>query len=686
MAFLFAAAVQIAQILERQELQTVNSRFEIRKWLNWAPTSLVKLNLETLLNHHEQFEMPNAWWAWNGTLSWLLKDNHPEIKHKIIIFNNSANILPPKTIAATIENLAKAKVKLIVLNNNASQFSKDDKLLAEIIHKCSSGQYGQSVPILLVSTINKNTSYRSSSGVLKELSKLEPEINTEEKYACNAYFSFDKDQIIRRTFLHWTDSEGNKHKSVVLKALNKLGETVPANAPDLMHIDFACPANSDLYPVYSQNQLISQLPKTSALPNLPGAIIFLSSNIDNFYNTPLSNEGINPMSENEILAHALETVARQTWPKRLQGLAAIIYIALSISLSGFVWIIWKSLQQTKAGTIKAIRLGSIIRPVADLSAFALILCGNYFIACLAFAKFALIVPVFTPSLGLGLGTLAAILWEREREREDAFVGRLKSAQEKLELIEQKYQAELKQQEAEAQSREIMHDRKTRSDFVKRINHDLNAPVSLLNWTISELQETDLNSIQAKEKIARLIKASDKLCELIDQLVQSYDSEDIVENNVYNSSIIDLTSIVNDSVDDQLPLATASKDNIEWIKPKEKLWVKANQLELARIIDNIMRNAIKHNPPKTTIKVKVQGNGKYHIVTIADNGKGIAREHLENIFQAGFQVDPNNHSKGQGLGLDIARTLIQGMGGDIEVTSTLQKGTVFCLKIPKHEAL
>jgi len=191
---------------------------------------------------------------------------------------------------------------------------------------------------------------------------------------------------------------------------------------------------------------------------------------------------------------------------------------------------------------------------------------------------------------------------------------------------------------------------------------------------------ELGSEKAMEKVARLVKSSDKLCELIDQLVQSYDYETVPNETNSARTLCDLTKVVHESVDGQLPLATMNCDVLNWTNPEKTMWVKANQLELTRVVDNLIRNAVKHNPQGTKVSVQVQSNGAFYVVSIADNGKGIAAEHLDKIFKPGFRVEPSNKD-GQGLGLDIAKTLMEGMGGEITVTSTLRKGTTFELKIP-----
>jgi signal transduction histidine kinase len=203
---------------------------------------------------------------------------------------------------------------------------------------------------------------------------------------------------------------------------------------------------------------------------------------------------------------------------------------------------------------------------------------------------------------------------------------------------------------------------------------------VLNWTIAELQMMNLENEKAKDKVSRLVKSSYKLCELIDQLVQSYDYEHIPGLNNNQAALCDLTQVLDDCVDGQQPLAQKFDDIIEWQKPENSLWVKGNALELSRVIDNIIRNAIKHNANHTSVFVSIDSNGSFHKILISDSGKGIAPEHIQHIFEPGYRVNPEKKD-GHGLGLDIAKTLVEAMGGELSVTSTIGKGTTFQIKLP-----
>ena len=720
MAFAITIGVllQLSGTLERQELQTINKRFEARQWLVWTKESLARLNPALLWEWHQKHEQPRQWYAWDFTLSWLIENNHPKVTNKIVIFNHTVEDEPPpdaiqhfpwlqpllsypirrKTVADMVELLAKSGARAIILDNDFPQYSPDDGFLAEAIHKATSGAWGREVPVFMVRALNTSSNPRMVTvvaptaplGILDKLQVLEPKVDVEAKYTGMTCVELDEDQVVRRAWNVITPRPGEKYDSVVKKALKAMGKFVPDDLPDRMDIDFVGVPNSDLFPVHPLSHLLDPEEKKKLLNRtspmkVAGAIVFIGDGITDVYSTPFTNEGLSLMSGTEILANAMDTICRHSWPLRLTGISSLLYLILVSTAGGATWCLWKAVQMKVEAFLRK-KTGdqhknwSLHRLAADTFFFCMVVAGSYISACFSFAYFGLIVPIIVPSLALGLGALASIVWEREREREEAFKSQLISQQEKHALELDNIETELAKQEVEAENREMYQDRKRRHEFVRRINHDLNAPVSVLNWTISEMQMMNLENQQAKDKVTRLVKASDKLCELIDQLVQSYDYEILpgVANNL--AALCDLTQVVEDCVDGQQPLAQKYDATLEWTKPDHVLWVKANSLELSRVVDNIIRNAIKHNPPHTHVFVNMDTNGSFHKILITDSGKGIPAEHLTHIFEPGYRVNPEKKD-GHGLGLDIAKTLIEGMGGGITVSSTIGKGTTFQLKLP-----
>jgi signal transduction histidine kinase len=714
-AFGLGVLLQTSRLFQRQELQTINQRFETRPWLVWSAESLRRLNPVTLWDYHQRHEIPRTLRNWDFTLSWLLENNHPPIENHIVIFNRMLEDEPPdealatfpwmqpltryplprRAVAEMVDFLASNGAAAVILDNDFPQHADGDKEIASIIHKWSSGEMGRKVPIFMVGTVNSGSDNRvielgtptRPAGVIAELEKLEPNTDVEAKYLGTTCVIQDDDQVVRGIFIN-RDVAGKQYKSIVIKALQALGRPVPSDLPsDAMDIDFGSPPRSETYPVRALVYLLDPARRAditnekSGDVHIKNAVVFIGDGITDVYSTAVTSDGPNQMAGTEILAHAMETVSRHSWPLRLTAGESIFYMLLVATACGGWWTLWKGFQLRWIRHRKT-RKARALRLVEDMCVAVLMIAAVYFLPCVIFVWIRLLVPVFVPTLSVGFALLAAIVLEREHEREEKFQVELQAAEEKLILTQENYESEIKRREAEAQSREVLVDKKRRHEFVRRINHDLNAPVSVLNWTVSELQLMQLEDKRATEKVQRLVKSSDKLCELIDQLVQSYDYETVPKEANADAQRLDLAMIVHDCFDGQVPHATMNGATLEWHQNDHPLWVRVNQLELTRVVDNLIRNAVNHNPEGTRVKVAVETNGRFHIVTVTDNGNGIGAEHIDHIFEPGYRADPKK--SGQGLGLDIAKTLIEGMGGEISVNSALRKGTTFKLKIPMCE--
>jgi signal transduction histidine kinase len=322
------------------------------------------------------------------------------------------------------------------------------------------------------------------------------------------------------------------------------------------------------------------------------------------------------------------------------------------------------------------------RLLADLLVLSALVFGSFLLSQLLFSYSGLIVPVVVPALALSLGAIAAVIWEREKDREESFAMKIRSAEDRLRFAHEKFEADLKTQEAEAKAREVIKDQERRKEFVRRINHDLNAPVSVLNWTLVELQGDELPSTEAQEKIHRLMTNSDRLCELIDELVQTYDYDAEKEAGNENVDHCELSELLVDLVDLEQPLASMRESTIELHDGIENIEVMGSRQEIMRVFDNLVRNALKHNDEGTHVRLSASTADETCTIKIEDNGKGIQKEHLEHIFESGYRV-PESNSDGQGLGLDIVRNLVERVNGQIAVESIPGTGTTFSVTLRRH---
>lgn len=711
-----AVCLQATGWLDRVELQALNRMFESRQWLKWTSPGLVRLNPATLWRYHEQHEIPRRIWAWDYTLSWAIAENHPPVRNKIVIFNHMLEDEPPpdavaahpwlrpllryptprSTVAETVQFLAQNGAKLIILDNDFPQYADEDKILAAAIHDSATGKYGKPVPVLMASTVNRRSfsggmqldAMTMPVGVLAELQKLEPGVDVNAKYTGLTTILMDADQVVRRIACRIPNANSERD-SIAIKAQIATKQAIPNSLPDFMDIDFAAPPNSELYPVRPFSYLLDPTTKqnitaaNSSTGTASGgtddvtvrdAIVILGDSVQDVYPTPLTNVGVNSMSGAEILAHSIETISRTSWLHRLSGSAQLLYLMLTCLAATALF----AFSRTMMGACSW-------RPTARLAA-DWILCitiaaATYAAGFLWFAFAGMIVPVVMPALAVAAGMLAGVLFERESERLSAMRSRIEAMEATLNAEREMHEAEIRFQATEAQAKEILKDQQRRTEFVRRINHDLKAPVTVLNWTLAKLKREGLASQNAQDRLDHIERTSDRLFSLIAELVRTYDqnSQERTALESPRQEISDICVILSDSIAMQKSLAEMRNGAIVLDLPSYPMVTLCERLQIERVVDNLVRNALLHNPSGTTVEVSARTRANIHQITISDDGHGIPSSDLECIFTAGFTTA--KEADGQGLGLSIVKSLIERLGGTVTVESEPDAGTTFTVTLP-----
>ena len=104
----------------------------------------------------------------------------------------------------------------------------------------------------------------------------------------------------------------------------------------------------------------------------------------------------------------------------------------------------------------------------------------------------------------------------------------------------------------------------------------------------------------------------------------------------------------------------------------------------RVLENLIDNALSHSPDGGAIRIPIAANGDSVRVTVADSGPGIAPEHLPRVFDRFYQADNAHRGNAHaGLGLAIAKRIVELHGARLEVESTLGQGTAFSFQLSTH---
>jgi signal transduction histidine kinase len=125
---------------------------------------------------------------------------------------------------------------------------------------------------------------------------------------------------------------------------------------------------------------------------------------------------------------------------------------------------------------------------------------------------------------------------------------------------------------------------------------------------------------------------------------------------------------------------ADTGNISIVVGSNAGQVRADAARLRQVLLILLDNALRFTPAGGSVRLEARPEGKWTRIWVADTGRGIDRRHLPHLFDRFYQVpgDANESNRSNGLGLSIARALIEAQGGSIRIESTPGKGTMVSL--------
>lgn len=216
--------------------------------------------------------------------------------------------------------------------------------------------------------------------------------------------------------------------------------------------------------------------------------------------------------------------------------------------------------------------------------------------------------------------------------------------------------------------------KMREEWISNISHDIKTPlVSVKGYAeILSNEEYDCTKEEVREYSKIIEDKSDYIKELIDDLNLSTRLKNKVL--ILSKKTTNIVSLVRGAAIDILNNPQTSNVNIDFSATREVIELDIDEILIRRVITNILYNAIVHNDENVVIEVKVEKIDRVHIF-IKDNGKGIQEEELKYIFERYYRgTNTGKRHKGSGLGMAIAKDIVEAHSGAINVESELLIGT------------
>jgi two-component system phosphate regulon sensor histidine kinase PhoR len=152
---------------------------------------------------------------------------------------------------------------------------------------------------------------------------------------------------------------------------------------------------------------------------------------------------------------------------------------------------------------------------------------------------------------------------------------------------------------------------------------------------------------------------------------------------FTFSEFDLHALIRELLLELAPIAAQKRHDIRFMGAHDVVSIRADRKYLARALRDIITNALNYTPDGGLIALETKRNEQHITVCVQDNGIGIRQEDIPRIFERFYRVDQarNMQQGGTGLGLALAKKIVEGHSGRIEVESELDKGSTFSIILP-----
>ena len=219
-------------------------------------------------------------------------------------------------------------------------------------------------------------------------------------------------------------------------------------------------------------------------------------------------------------------------------------------------------------------------------------------------------------------------------------------------------------------------KKYMSDMMSDISHQFKTPLTAISLMTELLMGPGVSEEQRLEYAGKIDSQINKMTWLIRNLLTLSQLEAGVLE--MKAEQVVLKDMMDDIADSLSVLAEVAEVELECSVPG-MIKIKADKHWLREALSNIIKNCIEHTPAGGHVKISATQNNIYTSLVIEDNGKGIDKEHLPHIFERFYKAG-NSSPNSVGIGLAMAKQIINSHGGRIEVESEVGKGSKFMISL------
>lgn len=212
-----------------------------------------------------------------------------------------------------------------------------------------------------------------------------------------------------------------------------------------------------------------------------------------------------------------------------------------------------------------------------------------------------------------------------------------------------------------------------------IAHDLRNPLARIRGQAEMTLAGEKSKDDYRNMAASTIEECDNLIDMINTMLDITEAEAGV--GAWEQETLAINDLIRSACDLFAPVAAEKDITLTAVLPENHLYLRGDKHKLQRMVTNLIENGIKYNRPGGTVTVTATPKDKWFHIRVEDTGQGIPEQDLSRIFDRFYRGDASRSESGLGMGLSLAKAIVQAGGGDIQVKSTVNQGSCFTVRLP-----
>lgn len=212
-----------------------------------------------------------------------------------------------------------------------------------------------------------------------------------------------------------------------------------------------------------------------------------------------------------------------------------------------------------------------------------------------------------------------------------------------------------------------------------LSHDVKTPLASLIGYLEAVDSKIVTGAEQEEYIQVAMKKAYHLKDFVNALFEWVKLD--AGEQVFHFELCDLNELSRNIMADWVPMLENNNFTYEIDIPETEYIMRVDQTAFIRILNNLFQNILMHSGG-SKIFLTVTETDKQAKIIVADNGRGVAEPDLPHIFERLYQCDHSRATKGNGLGLSIAKELVSAHKGSITATDAIGTGIAFIITLPR----